>query len=61
MTPCGKCRPEVDRQIEEALLEYLELDLGFYWDWVGQPVADEDGITPEKSDYRITVGVGYDF
>ncbi|MEN8148446.1 MAG: DUF481 domain-containing protein [Planctomycetota bacterium] len=39
----------------------LELDVGFYWDWVGDPVPDEDGNTPEKSDFRITVGVGWDF
>jgi len=39
----------------------LELDLGFYWDWVGDPATDDDGVTPEKSDYRVTVGVGWDF
>jgi hypothetical protein len=39
----------------------LDLDLGFYWDWVGQPATAADGTTPEKSDYRVTIGVGWDF
>ncbi|MHC4957588.1 MAG: DUF481 domain-containing protein [Planctomycetota bacterium] len=39
----------------------LDLDVGFYWDWVGSPTTAEDGTTPEKSDYRMTIGVGWDF
>lgn len=39
----------------------FELDLTFAWDRQNNPRADEDGNLPEKDDYRLTTGIGWDF
>jgi hypothetical protein len=39
----------------------LELEVGFVFDRVNEPVADADGITPKSNDYRTTLGLAIDF
>lgn len=39
----------------------LDLDLAFFWDHVGRPVADSNGVTPSSDDYRMQVGFGWSF
>lgn len=39
----------------------LDLDLSLTWDRVGQPARESDGDLPEKSDFRYTVGLGWEF
>lgn len=43
----------------------LDLDVSFVWDHIQHPQGADDGaggiIYPEKDDYQIIVGVGYDF
>jgi putative salt-induced outer membrane protein YdiY len=39
----------------------LELDVQLRWDRVGRPQPDSDGNVPEKDDYRLTVGLGWEF
>jgi hypothetical protein len=39
----------------------LTFDVGFYWDWAGQPSPTSSAGTPEKSDYQLVLGVGWDF
>ena len=48
-------------KLEIELSKLFELDISFVWDRVGDPQANEDGITPEKDDYRLVVGFGVDF
>jgi len=39
----------------------LEFDVQFRWDRVGLPQPDSDGNVPENDDYRLTVGLTWDF
>ena len=39
----------------------FDLDVGFQWDRIGNPVPLEDGTIPQSDDYRVTVGLGWDF
>ena len=43
------------------LFSDLDLDLTFQWDRVANPSERADGTTPEPNDYRLSVGVGWDF
>jgi hypothetical protein len=45
---------------ETELTSKLDLDLSFIWDRVQNPVAGEDGVVPQKDDFRITIGLGLD-
>ena len=39
----------------------FEFDFTFAWDRQNNPKTDEGGITPQKDDYRLTTGIGWDF
>ena len=39
----------------------LDLDVGLQWDRVGNPAPLPNGTQPENDDYRMTVGLGWDF
>ena len=39
----------------------LDLDVKLRWDRVGLPQPDSDGNVPEKDDYRLTVGLSWEF
>jgi len=39
----------------------LDVDLSFVWDRVQEPRPESSGVVPEKDDYRLIVGVGFDF
>jgi putative salt-induced outer membrane protein YdiY len=39
----------------------FELDFTFAWDRQNSPQTNVDGVTPEKDDYRLTTGIGWDF
>ena len=43
------------------LFKNLDLDVTFVWDRVGLPRPDSDGDFPERDDYRLSVGVSWDF
>jgi len=42
------------------LTDKLDLDVTAIWDYVRKPVADINGNTPEKDDFRVMIGLGYD-
>ena len=42
------------------LTSKLDLNLSFIWDRVQDPVAGDDGIVPQRDDFRVTVGLGLD-
>jgi putative salt-induced outer membrane protein YdiY len=39
----------------------LDLDVRLRWDRVGQPQPDDNGVLPKKDDYRLTVGLTWEF
>ena len=39
----------------------LDLDVSFVWNFVGKPRADANGNVPENSDFRLVVGVKWEF
>lgn len=39
----------------------LELDISLVWDRIESPKPNADGSIPEKNDYRLILGLGYDF
>jgi len=39
----------------------LDLDIGFNFDRIEEPRADDKGDVPEKNDYRLTIGLGLEF
>jgi hypothetical protein len=39
----------------------FEFDFTLAWDRQNTPKKDEDGITPEQDDFRLTTGIGWDF
>lgn len=46
--------------IETELTDKLDFDVTGVWDRVKSPVQDQDGIIPERDDFRILIGLGYD-
>ena len=46
---------------ESELTGHLDFDLSFIWDRISQPREDDLGETPEKDDYRLSVGVTYTY
>ncbi len=46
--------------VETELTDKLDLDITAVWDYIRKPVADANGNTPEKDDFRIMIGLGYD-
>lgn len=47
--------------LEVELTYDFDLDLTFYIDRTNNPKPDSEGNIPEKDDYRLVVGFGYDF
>ena len=47
--------------IEVELTDALDFDLSLVWDRINKPRANADGSLPEQDDYRLIVGLGYDF
>lgn len=43
------------------LSRLLDFDISLVWDRVAQPKPDADGIEPEQDDWRLIIGLGFDF
>jgi putative salt-induced outer membrane protein YdiY len=39
----------------------LDFDISFVWDRVQQPRAESSGVVPKKDDFRLIIGLGFDF
>ncbi len=46
---------------ESEITGSFDLDISFVWDHVSNPTALEDGSIPFPDDYRMTLGVSYEF
>ena len=40
---------------------FVDLNVMFTWDRVGDPEPDANGVVPEKNDYRLVVGLELEF
>ena len=59
--------PDSENFISNANLELsieltgrLDLDFNFIWDYVNNPTTDGGGATPEQSDFRSTISLGWE-
>jgi len=46
---------------ELEVTKRLDLDVSFIWDYTADPRADENGVVPKNSDYRLVLSLGWDF
>ena len=47
--------------VKTELKDELYLDVSFAWDRTRQPVENADGVVPEQDDFKILVGLRYDY
>lgn len=43
------------------LTDDLDFDVSLSWDRIEEPTPDETGLIPEQDDYKLTVGLSYEF
>jgi putative salt-induced outer membrane protein YdiY len=46
---------------ENEITGSFDLDVSFIWDHISKPTAADDGTVPLSDDYRLTVGISYDY
>jgi hypothetical protein len=46
---------------ESEIIGSLDLDVSMIWDRISEPATDIDGNTPEPDDYRLTIGISYEY
>ena len=46
---------------EFEIKRHLNLDVSFVWDYLQYPQAEANGVVPQQSDLRLTLGVGVKF
>ncbi len=47
--------------LEFKVKRHLDLGVSFLWDYLQKPKAESDGQIPQRSDFYLTVGLGYRF
>jgi putative salt-induced outer membrane protein YdiY len=57
----GKYNHHMVGTLEFDLVGSLDLDVSLVWDRIESPKRNADGTIPEKNDYRLILGLGYDF
>lgn len=46
---------------ESEITGSFDFDVSFIWDHISKPTAADDGTVPLSDDYRLTVGISYDY
>jgi len=46
---------------ESEIIGSLDFDVSFIWDHISKPTAADDGTVPLSDDYRLTLGISYDY
>jgi len=46
---------------ENEVTGSLDIDISLIWDRISQPIKDDLGVAPEPDDYRLTVGITYEY
>lgn len=57
----GRYQHHLLTTLSSDLIGNFDLDVSFVWDRTAKPRPRADGTVPEKDDYRLIVGLGYDF
>jgi putative salt-induced outer membrane protein YdiY len=47
--------------LEFEIKRHLNLDVSFVWDYLQNPQTESSGVVPQRSDFRLTLGVGVKF
>ena len=47
--------------LESEITGSFDFDVSFIWDHTSKPTAADDGTVPLSDDYRMTVGISYDY
>lgn len=47
--------------VEFEIKRHLDLDISFIWDYLENPQQESNGTVPDKSDLRLTLGLGVRF
>jgi putative salt-induced outer membrane protein YdiY len=47
--------------LEFEIKRHLDLDVSFVWDYLQNPQIESSGALPERSDFRLTLGIGVKF
>lgn len=47
--------------LEFEIKRHLDLDVSFVWDYLQNPQIGSDGVLPQRSDFRLTLGLGVEF
>ncbi|MCL4179379.1 MAG: DUF481 domain-containing protein, partial [Verrucomicrobia bacterium] len=47
--------------LEFEIKRHLDLDVSFVWDYLQNPQIGSDGFLPQRSDFRLTLGLGVEF
>jgi len=46
---------------ENEITGSFDIDISFIWDRISKPTAADDGTIPDEDDYRLTLGISYEF
>ena len=46
---------------ENELTDSFDLDISMVWDHISSPTAGDDGVIPLKDDYRLILGISYEY
>lgn len=57
----GKYQHHIVTTLSSDLFGDLDLDISLVWDHTENPQAAQDGTIPEQDDYRVQVGISYEF
>ena len=57
----GQYQHHILTTLSTDLIGDLDLDVSFVWDRTQKPEARADGTVPEKDDYRLILGLAYEF
>jgi len=47
--------------LEFEIKRHLDMDVSFVWDYLQNPQVGETGVLPQRSDFRLTLGLGMQF
>jgi hypothetical protein len=45
---------------EFEITDDIDFDMSLVWDYLADPIADENGVVPEKEDYKMIFALGID-